>query len=201
MPKIVSEEERRLTREAIYEKTVQLIKEKGIRSVTVDDIANAVGIGKGSFYAYYPSKEACLFEVIKRCEREVFSRVEEIMTMTSDYSNRDKAVRLLKEIYTAQDSLITSVNQTDVEVLLRKLPAEYREMEKEKSENNFQKALQLMNLDNQRMEVVALLTDCLSYAASNQLYSPSGTKDALDILINAVADFVIQGGNGIEQEK
>lgn len=198
MPKTVSEEERRLTKEAIYEKTVQLIKEKGIRSVTVDDIATAVGIGKGSFYAYYPSKEACLFEVIKRFERELFSRIEEIMT--SAYSDKEKTVSLLKEIYTAQGSLITSVNQTDVEVLLRKLPPAYREMEEEKAENNFQKALQLLNLDNQRMEAVALLTDCLSYAASNQSYSRNGTKEALEILINAIADFITQGGNGIEQE-
>lgn len=188
MPKIVSEEERILTREAIYEKTVQLIKEKGIKSITVDDIAGAVGIGKGSFYVYYPSKEACLFDVIKRCEKELFSRIEEIMAF--EYADKDKAVCLLKEIYTGNDSLFTSINPTDVEVLLRKLPAKYREMEKEKSENNFQKALELMKLDNQQMEVVALLTDCLSYAAGNQSYGRDGKDEALNILINAIADFI-----------
>ena len=52
MPKIVSEKERKLIQEAIYEKTVRLIKDKGIRAVTVEDIVTAVGIGKGSFYTY-----------------------------------------------------------------------------------------------------------------------------------------------------
>lgn len=140
MPKIVSEEERKLTQEAIYEKTVRLIKDKGIRTVTIDDIVTAVGIGKGSFYTYYPSKEACLFEVIKRCEKEAFSRMEKMLS--SGYSDREKIIQLLKEIFVSRDSLVTSINQLDVEVLLRKLPPEYRVEENEKSENNFQKALQ-----------------------------------------------------------
>lgn len=188
MPKIVTNEERELIREAIYEKTVQLIKEKGIRAITVDDVVRAVGIGKGSFYSYYPSREACLFEVIKRCEREVFSRMEKMMS--SIHSDKERAIQLLKGIFTSRDSLFTSINQLDVELLLRKLPPEYRVAENEKIENNFQKALQLMNLSEQRMEVVALLTDCLSYAASSQSYSQNGIEKSLDILINAIADYI-----------
>jgi len=188
MPKIVSEEERKLTQEAIYEKTVRLIKEKGIRTVTVDDIVTAVGIGKGSFYTYYPCKEACLFEVIKRCEREAFSRIEEITS--SDYSDKEKIIQLLKEIFVSQDSLFTSINQLDVEVLLRKLPHEYRMAENEKRENNFQKTINLFNLTEQQVEVVAILTDCLGYAAGTQSYTQYGIEKSLDIIINAIADFI-----------
>lgn len=188
MPKIVSEEERKLTQEAIYEKTVRLIKDKGIRTVTVDDIVTAVGIGKGSFYTYYQSKEACLFDVIKRCESEAFTRMEEMIS--SGCSNKEKVIQLLKELFVSRDSLATSINQLDVEVLLRKLPPEYRVAENEKSENNFQKALHFLNVTEQQVEVVALLTDCLSYAACNQSYSQNGIEKSLDILINAIADFI-----------
>ena len=189
MSKIVSEEERALTKEAIYEKTVQLIRKKGLRAITVDDIVNAVGIGKGSFFTYYPSKEVCLYEAISQWEKKIFSKIEEIMT--SVYSEKDKAVAVLKEIYIAEDSLMTVINQTDKEILLRKLPAEYREIETGKSENNFQKALQHMNLNNQQMEVIALLTDCLNLVASNKNFSHSGKKEALDVLINAMADLIV----------
>lgn len=197
MPKIVSQEERKLTQEAIYEKTVRLIKDKGIRTVTVDDIVTAVGIGKGSFYTYYSSKEACLFETIKRCEREAFSRVEKVLS--SGYSDREKIIQLLKEIFVSRDSLVTSINQRDVEVLLRKLPPEYRVVENEKSENNFQKALQFLNVTEDQLEVIASLTDCLSYAAGNQSYTQKGIEKSVDILINAIADF-ITGKQGIRYE-
>lgn len=192
MPKIVTDQERELIKEAIYEKTVKLIKEKGIKAVTVDDVVGAVGIGKGSFYSYYPSREACLFEVIKRCEREAFFRMEEVMS--SVHSDKEGVIQLLKEIFTSQDSLFTSINQLDVEVLLRKLPPEYRAAENEKSENNLQKALQLMNLSEQRMEVVALLTDCLSYAASSLSYSQKGIEKSMNILINTIADYITEEG-------
>lgn len=191
MPKIVNEEERRLTKEAIFHSTIQLIKEKGVRTITVDDITEAVGIGKGSFYAYYPSKEAWLYEVIKRCEREIFMRMEEHMeTIRSD---KERAVRLLESIYTDEDSLMPYVSQQDVEMLLRKLPAEYHEMERQKSERNFQTALQMMNLEHSQMEVVAVLIDSLSFAASNKEYSRYGTKEALHIMIHALADYVAGG--------
>lgn len=198
MPKIVSEKERKLTLDAIYEKTVALIKENGIRTITVDDITTAVGMGKGSFYSYYPSKEACLFEVIKRCEREFFSRIEGFMR--TNHPHRERIVYLLKEVYTAKDSLVTSITQTDVEVLLRKLPPEYTKMEKEKSEHNFQRALAFMNLTPPQMEVVALLSDCLAYAASNHTYSPAGTDTVLDILIHSIADYIVQEGDKHESE-
>lgn len=188
MPKIVSEEERKLIQEAIYEKTVRLIKDKGIRAVTVEDIVTAVGIGKGSFYTYYQSKEACLFNVIKRCEKDTFARMEELGS--SGFSDKEKVIRLLKEIFISPDSLATSINPLDVEILLRKLPPEYRAAESEKSESNFQKALQFFHVTEQQMEVLALLTDCLSYAASNQSYSQNGIEKSLDILINAIADFI-----------
>lgn len=188
MPKIISEEERKLTQKAIYEKTVRLIKDKGIRTVTVDDIVTAVGIGKGSFYTYYPSKEACLFEVIKRCEREAFSRMEKMLS--SGYSDREKIIQLLKDIFVSRESLVTSINPRDVEVLLRKLPPEYRMVENKKSENNFQKALRFLDVTDEQMEVVASLTDCLSYAAGSQSYTQKGIEKSVDILINAIADFI-----------
>ena len=188
MPKIVSEEERKLIQEAIYKKTIRLIKDKGIRAVTVEDIVTAVGIGKGSFYTYYQSKEACLFDVIKQCERDTFARMEELGS--SAYSDKEKVTQLLKEIFISPDSLATSFNQLDVEILLRKLPPKYRAAENEKSESNFQKALQFFHVTEQQMEIIALLTDCLSYAASNQSYSQNGVEKSLDILINAIADFI-----------
>lgn len=68
MPKIISEAEKQLTQDSIYEAGIALIRKKGMKHVTVDDIVNAVGIGKGSFYSYYPSIEELLYNIMKRAE-------------------------------------------------------------------------------------------------------------------------------------
>ena len=193
MPKIVSEEERALTKQAIYERTIQLMKQKGIRAITVDDIIGAVGIGKGAFYTYFPSKEICLYDVILQYEKNIFLKIESIIA--SVYSEKDKLVFLLSELFTSEDNLMTSISPMDKEFLLRKLPIEYHEKEKVKSEDHFQKALLFMKLNQQQMEVVALLIDCLSFMASNKDYSRAGTKKAQDVLINTISDFIMSAKN------
>lgn len=44
----------------------QLLEEKTIQNISVSDIANKAGIGKGSIYYYFPSKEAILDALIER---------------------------------------------------------------------------------------------------------------------------------------
>jgi|GEM_PF-6613484 len=54
MPKIVTEEEKNQLREAMYRETIRLIKIKGMKKITVEDIIHAVGIAKGTFYRIFP---------------------------------------------------------------------------------------------------------------------------------------------------
>lgn len=44
----------------------ELLKEREIRSISVSEIAHKAGIGKGSIYYYFPSKEAILDALIER---------------------------------------------------------------------------------------------------------------------------------------
>lgn len=62
--------------------------------------------------------------MIKRCEKEAFSRMEKMISSGS--TDKEKIAGLLREIFVSPDSLATSVNPLDVEILLRKLPPEYR---------------------------------------------------------------------------
>ncbi len=44
----------------------QLLEDRPIQNISVSDIASAAGIGKGSIYYYFPSKEAILDALIER---------------------------------------------------------------------------------------------------------------------------------------
>lgn len=189
MPKIVSEEEREKVREAIYQKTIVLIRQKGIRGITVDDIAHAVGISKGAFYHYYPSKEAGLYEVIRRSEAELFGSMEENMSHMPIEKNQIQ--KFFHEIFLAPESIILFLSPIDLEVLLRKLPQEYRDREDEKITDYFQRCLNLLHLNENQMEVVALLTDCLGVIATKGGFREKSTQKALDILIDAISDYLV----------
>ena len=44
----------------------ELLDDRDIQSVSVSEIAQKAGIGKGSFYYYFPSKDAILDALIER---------------------------------------------------------------------------------------------------------------------------------------
>ena len=188
MPKIVTEAERKLVRDAIYDATLSFIKQKGVRKVTVDDITTAVGISKGSFYSYYPSKEVCLYEVLRRSEEEMFIRMESVMAQ--DLHDKERIKQFLREVFLAPDSVVLYLSPTDLEVLLRKLPPEFQEREQKKSEDYFQRSLKLLKVNNNKMEVVAMLTDCLIVVANNTIFSKNGKQETLDVLVTAIADYL-----------
>ena len=65
----IREEKKRATRDAIKASSVQLFTEKGFDQTSIEDIANAAGIGKTTIYGYFSNKneiinEFCLDEFI-----------------------------------------------------------------------------------------------------------------------------------------
>lgn len=57
----------------------RLFKEKGYRATTLEDIAAAVGMLKGSLYYYIRSKEELLYIVVREPVRQVYHNLEEIV--------------------------------------------------------------------------------------------------------------------------
>jgi len=57
----------------------RLFKEKGYRATTLEDIAVAVGMLKGSLYYYIRSKEELLYIVVREPVRQAYNKLEEIV--------------------------------------------------------------------------------------------------------------------------
>jgi AcrR family transcriptional regulator len=76
------------TRKKIIDESQRLIGEKGYLNITVDDIASACGIAKGTLYNYFPSKE----DIFIYIERGHFQEVRK----TVDAMNLDNVFDKLK---------------------------------------------------------------------------------------------------------
>lgn len=194
MPKIVSEHEKEKIQEAIYQNTIKLLRKKGVKGITVDDITEAANIAKGSFYKFYPSKEECLYEIIRRSEKEMFSRVEIILSELTP--SKELIIKILHEVYLADDSLVLYITPKDLEALLRKLPVEYADRENEKSGNYFESTLQMFGMDSKQvnMGVLSYLMDSLYFIASKK-DEGSGRHEALALIINTIAEYMVSGMN------
>lgn len=81
MPKHFSENERELIKQKLLRVTKELIENKGIKATSVDQIVECVGIGKGSFYNFYKSKESLVYTIILDIEEQM--HIEEITNLNA----------------------------------------------------------------------------------------------------------------------
>ena len=71
-----TEQEKEIINSKLLIEGEKLFSLHGLKKVTVDDLAAAVNISKGSFYAFYPSKEHLYVEINFRLQKELFTSIE-----------------------------------------------------------------------------------------------------------------------------
>lgn len=81
------------TRNKIFEASGRLFKEKGIENTTVDEIVKEAGIGKGTFFNYFPSKTSLLLYFAQQKEELTFSQIKNEALKT--ISTREKIKNVL----------------------------------------------------------------------------------------------------------
>lgn len=196
MPKPLTNEEKSAVMDTMYHKGIQLIREKKLKNVTVEDITSAAKIAKGTFYVYYKSKEEFLFQLIKRFETELMKNI--VAAAKGDGDLKMKVVYIFKNIYLAPDSIAFSLKPEDVQWLLQKLP-DKAEAERKKSQNNSVQIFDALGITTEKSKSTAIhyLSDCLLHISSSELvyYDESGKNEALDIMINTIADYICKLAN------
>lgn len=60
----------------------QLLEDRNIQNISVSEIAQKAGIGKGSIYYYFPSKEAILDALIERSYEQPLSTAKNLAAQT-----------------------------------------------------------------------------------------------------------------------
>lgn len=77
MPVIFSEEKRKELEKDINAAALRMFEEKGIRNTTVSEIAQSVGIAKGTFYNFFESKGALICSIIDDYDQKAYDRIYE----------------------------------------------------------------------------------------------------------------------------
>ncbi len=124
-PKIFSLQEREETKIKMLNAGFTLIKEYGMTHASVEKVTKAVGLGKSTFYNFFPSKEMFVYEIIKY-QRD---RVKQFFMDT--LNGREKltvveAKDFLKKIIFSNDSIYQYLTAEDEARLKAALPPEFR---------------------------------------------------------------------------
>ncbi|MBN1214962.1 MAG: TetR/AcrR family transcriptional regulator [Candidatus Lokiarchaeota archaeon] len=79
MPKGFTEEEKNTIKKNLIEKGTEYFGIYGLKKVNVEQITNAVGISKGSFYHFYRSKEEFFFDILKETEKKLIVEMQMLL--------------------------------------------------------------------------------------------------------------------------
>lgn len=87
------------TKETIYETALQLFLEKGFEHTTVDEIAAKADIAKGTFFNYFPRKEAVLMYMAELRMQQLYRNLPDILDgETSAWGRIEKMMHIFGKI-------------------------------------------------------------------------------------------------------
>ncbi|MFN2482067.1 MAG: TetR/AcrR family transcriptional regulator [Pyrinomonadaceae bacterium] len=86
-------------RDAILDATDRLLARYGYRKMTIEDIAREVGIGKGSVYLHFASKEEIVLSRVDRLVERLKERLRALAASDADAAIRLRLMLLTRVLY------------------------------------------------------------------------------------------------------
>lgn len=124
MAPIFSHTQRETIENRLLEVGVELIKEKGVRRMTIDEVTYRAGIGKGTFYHFFKSKELYVIEVIRFSKENILQTIKESISEKGGI-DRTALMDIFRSFsFTGQNNIISSMAAEDEAWLREKLPQE-----------------------------------------------------------------------------
>jgi AcrR family transcriptional regulator len=108
--------QRRERAERILDATAELLQRHGYKRVTIDDVALAAGVGKGTVYLHWKTREALFWAVL---QRESARLLEQILTALAADPGLGMPGRLMRAIFVevADRPLVRALLLSDAEIL------------------------------------------------------------------------------------
>jgi AcrR family transcriptional regulator len=107
----------------ILEFSFKMFSTMGVPHVTMDDISRGIGIGKGTLYKFFPSKETLLFATIHFVASNIEKQIEEIIA-----NEQLTAVEKLNLVLKSVGERISKIKPAVITSVERSMPEAYEKI-------------------------------------------------------------------------
>jgi len=139
MARAFDEKERAVVEKTVLDAGTELFGLSGFEKTSIDEITRKAGVAKGTFYSFWPSKEAFFFACLERAELQFQEEV--ILPLLSSGSHPADALGcILRESFSLAEEypIISQAMDADlIRRLSRKLPPEVLEEHMHKDRGEF----------------------------------------------------------------
>lgn len=191
MPAIFSERDKGELYDRMIAQGCRLVREKGIRKLRVEDVTRAVGIAKGTFYSFFPSKERFVYAMMTEGRQDLMDLLDRQVAEHGSLG-REELRLWLRAMWCSERNIYRTVTLQDYEWLMARLSPE-ASFDPDKDSQVMEAIAQ--RLDNVRPDcdwlVFANLQKTLALVLLGRAFMHADALEAtVDALIEAMLDEV-----------
>lgn len=108
--------------EALLDVGLALIREKGVRGMTVEEAVRRAGVGKRTLYRFFPTKEAYTLSCITYGKAAMWRAIDDLAQDRSGLGRGEVAELLERFSFDGGESVVGEISPEDMSRLARKLP-------------------------------------------------------------------------------
>ena len=131
----------------------------GMRKTSVEQLTEAVGISKGSFYKFYESKEMAFFAVLESIHSELYGVADHALSEANGLPDAERAAKaILAVCRRLSDTGDMVFIENDAKLLLQRLPEDVKNVHYHDDEAHIRQLLEKYDLVPKRGASLAAAT-------------------------------------------
>lgn len=122
-----TEQKNEMIRKDLLDEALRCAVTIGMRRTSVEQLTEAVGIAKGSFYKVFPSKDLLFYAVLGKYHAETYAVAEKALQDNAELPPTERATKIILAAckYLSDTKAMTFI-ENDAEYLLRLIPADIK---------------------------------------------------------------------------
>ena len=190
MPRALTEQEKCRLCNRLLEKGKAIVLAQGIKKVSVDDIAKAAGMAKGSFYQHFESKEVFLYELINDIHKQIFTQAEQMLQAGDDL--RANTRRFLMNLFHMPQMVFFTKNYNEINELFESMPEKEALSAKEMEKELFEKLMIKAGIDTQKIKpgVVHNYLHALYLVMGSELMIEDDLSETFELIMDNLISYI-----------
>lgn len=124
MPAIFTQENKDELYRGMIDAGWEQLVERGVRSLRVEQVARAVGIAKGTFYSFFPSKGDFVYAMLMENRQRAVDELEAERVRAGGRAGRDEVRAWMRRMWRAERNIFRIATADEYDYLVRSFPGD-----------------------------------------------------------------------------
>ena len=193
MPRTLTEQDKQKQRRRLLDRGGAIVLARGVKKVSVAEIAQAAGMAKGAFYLHFESKELYLVELVWALHQRLLSQAQQLILEMTDF---DAGVRiLLDRLFASPEATFFMRNAEDIDEIITVMHNHESELFLCMEVAEYAKLLVLAGLDTSRVRpgVVHNWVHAIFLMKTSTLMVPGDVAETYQQMVASLVEY-LRGG-------